>query len=80
MISQIEVDKLQQRLEDLRGTLCRQGPELREKVDRLRSDTTKMLEESRGTEFEPAIQCVADLLDCLRRGLGAQDDLNRAVA
>ncbi len=80
MISQCDVDKLQVRLEDLRGTLCRQGPRLQENVDRLRRDAAQLLDEARGTEFEPAMQSVVDLLDCLRRGLGAQDELNRSVA
>ncbi len=79
MITQSDVDKLQQRLEDLRGTLNRQGPLLAERVDTLRRDARKLLDESRGTEFEPAMQSVADLLDCLRRGLGAQDELNRSI-
>ncbi|MEM7577002.1 MAG: hypothetical protein AAF328_05950 [Planctomycetota bacterium] len=79
-ITQDDVDALQERLETLRGTMLRANSNVAERVDHLRRDTNRLLKRSAGTDFEPAMQSVANLLDCLRRGLGAQADLNRSVA
>ncbi len=78
-LTQHDVDVLQSRLENLRGTMLRSGSDVADRVDLLRRDTRQMLQRAAGTDFEPAIQSVADLLDCLRRGLGAQAELNESV-
>lgn len=79
MIQQSDVDKLQRRLEDLRGAICRNSG-THDRVDALRRDANNMLKEARGTDFEPALKSVATLLDCLRRGLQAQSKLNSTDA
>lgn len=79
-LTQHDVDGLQERLECLRGTMVRNGSDVRERVDDLRRDTNRMLRRAEGTDFEPCMQSIAKLLDCLRRGLGAQAELRRSVA
>ena len=79
MVHQADVDKLQRRLEDLRGTINRSGENTKERVDALRRDANALLKEGEGTDFEPALKSVVSLLDCLRRGLAAQQELNRSI-
>lgn len=78
-LTQHDVDALQDRLETLRGTVLRSGSDVADRVDDLRRDTNRLLKRAAGTDFEPAMQSVANLLDCLRRGLGAQAELNRSA-
>ncbi|MEM1098293.1 MAG: hypothetical protein AAGH92_05840 [Planctomycetota bacterium] len=78
-LTQHDVDALQERLEDLRGTMVRSDACVADRVDHLRRDTNRLLKRAAGTDFEPAMQSVANLLDCLRRGMNAQAELNRTA-
>ncbi len=70
-----QVERLQAKLESLRGSMIRSQTGLREQVDHAEWEAKRLLQEATGTDFEPALRSICSLLDCLRRGLESQTDL-----
>jgi hypothetical protein len=72
-----QVEQLQQKLERLRGALVR-APQsgLLAEVDQARWEASHLREQAEGTDFVPALDSIVTLLDCLRRGVEAQTQLN----
>jgi hypothetical protein len=71
-----QVERLQTKLETLRGAMIRNHSGLHEQVDQTQWEAKRLLNEAEGTDFVPALQSICSLLDCLRRGMDAQADLN----
>jgi len=75
MVNQQEVDRLQDKLQSLRGAVVRNDPHMPERIDTIMKEAQRLHRESAGTAFEPALQSVEDLLNCLKRGLAAKQNL-----
>lgn len=79
MVNQHDVDRLQEELQSLRGAVVRNERQMAERVDTVLSKARRLHDESIGTDFEPALQSVENLLGCLQRGLMAQSGLRRSM-
>lgn len=75
MVNPQEVTRLTEELQSLRGTVVRNGRLMSERVERVLKDARRLHEESIGTDYEPALASVENLLDCVKRGLEAKDQL-----
>lgn len=78
MITQIEVDQLQADLERLRTTLARDRVVSHGELNRLIDKADDLRSEALGTNYEPSIRVVHDLLVSLSRGVRARYTLNAA--
>lgn len=76
MVDQQQVDRLTEELKDLRGAVVRDGRHMADRVARVLRDARRLHQESQGTDFEPALRSVENLLGCVQRGLAAQGNLN----
>lgn len=79
MVNQNDVDRLQEELQDLRGAVVRNERQMNERVDTVLNKARRLHDESIGTNFEPALRSVENLLGCLKRGLSAQQSLNGSL-
>ncbi|MEM1108042.1 MAG: hypothetical protein AAGH99_05045 [Planctomycetota bacterium] len=79
MVNQQEVDRLTEELEDLRGAVVRDGQHMADRVERVLKEARRLHQESHGTDFEPALRSVENLLCCVQRGLSSQSSLNQQL-
>ncbi|MEM9883447.1 MAG: hypothetical protein AAF800_11065 [Planctomycetota bacterium] len=78
MVNQQDVDRLTDELTSLRGAVVRDGRQMADRVDRVLREARRLHDASHGSDFEPALRSVENLLGCMRRGLAARDELRRA--
>ncbi|MEM6458871.1 MAG: hypothetical protein AAF710_05710 [Planctomycetota bacterium] len=78
MVNQQDVDRLTDELTTLRGAVVRDGRQMTDRVDRVLREARRLHDESHGSDFEPALRSIENLLGCMRRGLAAQDQLRQA--
>ncbi|MEM7625597.1 MAG: hypothetical protein AAF333_08215 [Planctomycetota bacterium] len=76
MVNPQEVTRLTEELQSLRGTVVRDSQIMAERVERVLRDARRLHEESIGTDYEPAMASVENLLGCVKRGLAAKGELN----
>ena len=79
MVNQQQVDRLTHELEDLRGAVVRDGQHMADRVARVLREARALHQESHGTDFEPALRSIENLLGCVQRGIAAQGSLNRQL-
>ncbi|GAB4108301.1 MAG: hypothetical protein Kow00105_14890 [Phycisphaeraceae bacterium] len=79
MIEQRDVDELLAELEAMRVSLLRDRQAIQPKLDALVAKAGQMRQQAAGGKFEASVTCVHDLLESLRAGVRAQDQLNKAA-
>ena len=79
MIEQREVDELLNELETMRISLIRDRQSIRPKLDELVAKAKELRHRAAGGKFEASVTSVHGLLESLRAGVRAQDQLNQAA-
>ena len=79
MIEQRDVDQLLNELEAMRMSLIRDRQAIQPKLDELVAKAGRMRQSAAGGKFEASVNSVHGLLESLRAGVRAQDQLNRAA-
>lgn len=79
MIEQRDVDQLLNELEAMRAALIRDRRAIQPKLDDLVAKAGRMRQNAAGGKFEASVTSVHGLLESLRAGVRAQDQLNRAA-
>lgn len=79
MIEQRDVDHLLNELEAMRAALTRDRQAIQPKLDDLVAKAGRMRQSAAGGKFEASVASVHGLLESLRAGVRAQDQLNRAA-
>jgi len=80
MIQQADLDRLHRELESLRGMVREDRPAAAASLDGLIRRASTLQAEARGTDFEPAVASIRQLLGALHGSLSAQNRLARAGA
>lgn len=79
MIEQRDVDELLHELETMRASLIRDRQAIRPGLDGLIAKAGQMRKNAAGGKFEASVASVHGLLESLRAGVRAQDQLNKAA-
>jgi hypothetical protein len=79
MIEQRDVDELLTELETMRAALMRDRQAIKPKLDELVAKSKQMRMSAAGGKFEASVTSVHGLLESLRAGVNAQDQLNKAA-
>lgn len=79
MIEQRDVDELLTELETMRTTLMRDRKAIKPKLDELVAKAKQMRQSATGGKFEASVTSVHGLLESLRAGVKAQEQLNKAA-
>ncbi len=79
MIEQRDVDELLAELETMRTTLMRDRKAIKPKLDELVTKAKQMRQSATGGKFEASVTSVHGLLESLRAGVQAQEQLNKAA-
>lgn len=79
MVEQRDVDELLIELETMRSALIRDRQTIKPKLEELVAKAKEMRENAAGGKFEASVTSVHGLLESLRAGIKAQDQLKRAA-
>ena len=79
MIEQRDVDELLTELETMRTALIRDRQAIKPKLDELIAKSKQMRVNASGGKFEASVTSVHGLLESLRDGVRAQEQLNKAA-
>lgn len=79
MIEQRDVDELLIELESMRTALLRDRQSIKTKLDELVEKAGHLREDAIGGKYEASVTSVHGLLESLRAGVRAQDQLNKAA-
>ena len=79
MIEQRDVDELLNELETMRAALVRDRQSIKTKLDELVAKAGRMRANATGGKFEASVTSVHGLLESLRAGVRAQEQLNKAA-